>query len=246
MLYDAIRAYPKNLAMEYFDVEFTYRDLCEHIEEVSQALLALDVCPNESVTICMPNMPEAIFLIYAINKIGAVCNVIHPLSDHDDIVNAVEATQSSLIFTTDVSALKVEGVKAKVVVCEVSNSMKPLLKTAYNLKNRKALRYPAEFIRWKDFLNMRVAYGPVVKRTKDDPAVIIYSGGTTGKSKGIVLSNLCFNALSTQCYAVCKEARAGNSILSALPIFHGFGLGVCIHTMLAGGGRCVLWCGCHR
>ena len=147
MLYDAIRAYPKALAMEYFDVELTYRDLSERIEAVAQALLGLDVVPNESVTICMPNMPEAIFLIYAINKIGAVCNVIHPLSDHADIVNAVESTNSSLIFTTDVSALKVEGVKARVVVCEVSNSMKPLLRTAYNLKNRKQIKYPAEFIR---------------------------------------------------------------------------------------------------
>ncbi len=240
MLYDAIRAYPKSLAMEYFDVEFTYRDLSERIEEVAQALLGLDVVPNESVTICMPNMPEAIFLIYAINKIGAVCNVIHPLSDHDDIVNAVEATQSSLVFTTDVSALKVEGVKARVVVCEVSNSMKPLLRTAYNLKNRRALKYPSNFIKWKDFLNMSVAYGPIIKRTKDDPAVIIYSGGTTGKSKGIVLSNLCFNSLATQCYAVCKEARPGNSILSALPIFHGFGLCVSIHVPLTLGLKCIL------
>ena len=240
MLYDAIRAYPKSLAMEYFDVELTYRDLSERIEEVAQALLGLDVVPNESVTICMPNMPEAIFLIYAINKIGAVCNVIHPLSDHDDIVNAVEATNSTLVFTTDVSALKVEGVKAKVVVCEVSNSMKPLLRTAYNLKNRKALKYPSNFIKWKEFLNMGIAYGPIIKRTKDDPAVIIYSGGTTGKSKGIVLSNLCFNALATQCYAVCKEARAGNSILSALPIFHGFGLCVSIHVPLTLGLKCIL------
>ena len=240
MLYDAIRAYPKVPAMEYFDVQLTYRDLSERIEEVAQALLGLDVVPDESVTICMPNMPEAIFLIYAVNKIGAVCNVIHPLSDHEDIVNAVEATNSTLVFTTDASALKVEGVKARVVVCEVSNSMKPLLRTAYNLKNRKALKYPPEFIRWKDFLNMGVAYGPIVKRTKDDPAVIIYSGGTTGKSKGIVLSNLCFNSLSTQCYAVCKEARAGNSILSALPIFHGFGLCVSIHVPLTLGLKCII------
>lgn len=240
MLYDAVRAYPKNLAMEYFDVEFTYRDLSERIEEVAQALLGLDIVPNESVTICMPNMPEAVFLIYAINKIGGICNVIHPLSDHDDIVKAVESTNSTLVFTTDVSALKVEGVKARVVVCEVSNSMKPLLRTAYNLKNRKQLKYPASFIRWKDFLNMGVAYGPIIKRTKDDPAVIIYSGGTTGKSKGIVLSNLCFNSLATQCYAVCKEARAGNSILSALPIFHGFGLCVSIHVPLTLGLKCIL------
>ena len=114
------------------------------------------------------------------------------------------------------------------------------LKTGYNLKNRKNLKYPASVIRWKDFIKTSGNAECYVKRGQDDSAVIIYSGGTTGKSKGIVLTNLCFNSLATQCYAVCKEARAGNSILSALPIFHGFGLCVSVHVPLTLGLKCIV------
>lgn len=240
MFRDAAVKYPDNLAMEFFDTEFTFREVLERVDQVANSLKAMSVVENESVTICMPNMPEAIFLIYAVNKIGAVCNVIHPLSDHWDIVAAMQSTDSSLIFTTDASYKNVDGVEGKIVICEVSNSMPKLLKTAYNFKNRKAMRYPDYVNRWEDFLKNRFAGETKAERTKDDPAVIIYSGGTTGKSKGIALTNLCFNALSTQCYAVCREARAGNSILSALPIFHGFGLCVSIHVPLTLGLKCIL------
>ena len=79
-----------------------------------------------------------------------------------------------------------------------------------------------------------------MKRKPDDPAAILYSGGTTGVTKGIVLTNLNFNALAKQVITANPIYRVGDKMLAAMPIFHGFGLGVCIHTMLAGGGRCVL------
>lgn len=240
MFRDAAVKCPDNLAMEYFDTELTFREVLDRTDEVASSLRAMGVVENESVTICMPNMPEAIFLIYAVNKIGAVCNVIHPLSDHWDIRAAMETTNSSVIFTTDASYKNVDGVDGAVIVCEVSKSMPTLLRTAYNIKSRKALQFPDTVIRWNDFLKLSYNGNTKVNRTKDDPAVIIYSGGTTGKSKGIALTNLCFNALSTQCYAVCREARAGNSILSALPIFHGFGLCVSIHVPLTLGLKCIL------
>ena len=78
------------------------------------------------------------------------------------------------------------------------------------------------------------------RRKADDPAVILYSGGTTGTTKGILLTNLNFNALAQQIIATNPMFRPGDKMLSAMPIFHGFGLGVCIHTMLANGGRCIL------
>lgn len=240
MFRDSAEKYPDYLAMEYFNTTFTYKQLLYMVDKTARALKGLGIVPDESVTICMPNIPEAIFLIYGINKIGAVCNVIHPLSDHNDIAYAMESTDSSVIFTTDASYGNVKGVKGTVIVCEVSKSMPTLLRTAYNIKSRKAMKYEKSAVKWKDFIEKRVSGDVGVTRTKNHPAIIIYSGGTTGKSKGIVLSNLCFNALSTQCYAVCREARAGNSILSALPIFHGFGLCVSIHVPLTLGLKCIL------
>ena len=240
MLACAVEKYPDYTAMEYFNVTFTFRELMDKIDTVAKALTKLNVSENECVTICMPNIPEAIFLVYAINKIGAVCNVIHPLSSREEIAEALAGAQSTTVFTTDVSFPNVKGLADNIVVCEVSNSMNTLLKTGYNLKNRKNLKYPASVIRWKDFIKSSGNAECYVKRGQDDSAVIIYSGGTTGKSKGIVLTNLCFNSLATQCYAVCKEARAGNSILSALPIFHGFGLCVSVHVPLTLGLKCIV------
>lgn len=240
MFRDAALKYPNNTAMEFFNTTFTYSQLLDNIDRVALSLQRLEIVENESVTICMPNIPEAIFLIYAINKIGGICNVIHPLSDHGEIVSAMQTTNSTTIFTTDASFANVNGVKGKVVVCPVSNSMPTLLRTAYNIKSRKALRFPVGVTKWDNFLRNKAKREYICPRTGNDPAVIIYSGGTTGKSKGIALTNLCFNSLSTQCYAVCREARAGNSILSALPIFHGFGLCVSIHVPLTLGLKCIL------
>ncbi len=240
LLKTQIDAQPDAPALEYFGVTYTFSQLDYNIKKVASSLVALGVQPDESVTICMPNIPEAIFLIYAVNMIGAVCNVIHPLSDANEILNAINLTNSSMIFTTDASFKTVSSVKIHTtVVCDVSNSMKPLLKGLYNFKQRKDRKYPSNVITWKKFMTLS---GEVVSvnRSKYDAAVLIYSGGTTGKSKGIVLSNLNFNALAIQCYDICPEARPGASMLSALPIFHGFGLCVAIHAPLCLGMKCIL------
>ena len=241
LLKEMVEKQPDAPALEYFDTVYSFEALDENINMVANALKRMGVVEDESVTVCMPNIPEAIFLIYAINKIGAVSNVIHPLSDVNEIRNAVSLTDSNLIFTTDVSYGTVSAACVQnIVVCEVSNSMPTVLKTLYNIKSRKQLKYGGDAITWKKFISDAGTVSPSVKRNKNDAAVLIYSGGTTGKSKGIVLSNLCFNALAIQCIAVCPEAKPGASMLSALPIFHGFGLCVSVHAPICLGMKCIL------
>ncbi len=190
----------------------------------------------------MPNIPEAIFLIYAVNKIGAICNIIHPLSKKKDIKAAMDDVNSTVLFATDVSYKEIEDLKIKTcVMCNVCHSMNGVMSFLYTLKNKNNMKYSEDVIEWKDFIRLgNNTVNTFVNRSKNDPAVIIYSGGTTGKTKGIILSNLCFNSISKQCEYVCKEAKPGNSILSALPIFHGFGLCVCIHVPLSIGLKCIL------
>ena len=234
--------YPNNHALEFFDKIYTYKAFIKKVDKLAVALKELNVVENECVTICMPNIPEAIFLIYAVNKIGAICNIIHPLSKKKDIKTAMDDVNSTILFATDVSYKEIEDLKIKtVVMCNVCNSMNGLLSTLYILKNRNNMKYKEDVIQWKDFVKLgNNTVNTFVNRSKNDPAVIIYSGGTTGKTKGIILSNLCFNSISKQCEYVCKEAKPGNSILSALPIFHGFGLCVCIHVPLSIGLKCIL------
>ena len=107
-------------------------------------------------------------------------------------------------------------------------------------EGRKIAKIPkdAPVIRWKEFMNMGKAcfWNYSVRRTGDDPAVILYSGGTTGTTKGIVLTNKNFNALGQQVIAANPMFNPGDKMLAAMPLFHGFGLGVCVHTMLSQGG----------
>lgn len=242
IVHDTSIKYPNNIALEYFDTRYTYKEFISKVDDVAISLKKLNIVENECVTICMPNIPEAIFCIYAINKIGAICNIIHPLSSLNEIEYAINETNSTTMIATDVSYLKIKDIKIKnLIICEVSNSMNTFLKTLYNIKNRSNMYYKDNVIKFNDFIKVENKLIEThVNRSKNSPAVIIYSGGTTGKSKGVILSNLCFNSIAAQCEVVCKEAVAGNSIFSALPIFHGFGLCVCIHVPLAIGLKCIL------
>ena len=242
MVSDAALKFPNNIALEFFNTKITYHDFIAHVDRVAVALKKIDVVENECVTICMPNMPEAIYTIYAVNKIGAICNILHPMLSADEVAKAMSATNSTVLFTTDVSYPTLKNLEADhMIVCEVCMSMNVILQAGYKLKNKNNLRYEDRVLEWPEFVKKgAVVMDTHVSRSQRSPAVIIYSGGTTGKSKGIILSNLNFNCIATQCEVVCKEARPGNSILSALPIFHGFGLCVCIHVPLALGLKCIL------
>lgn len=245
-IYDKIKEssniYSNLTAYEFFKRKCTYKEFILKIEKCARSLKKMGIKENECVTICMPNIPEAIFLVYAVNSIGAICNMVHPLSPLNDIMYAIDATNSSTIFVTDITYKKVANIQIEnLIVCEISNELDSLKKMVYNFKNKKNMQYQANVITWPNFLNLGKDVNDFyVKRKQDDPAVIIYSGGTTGKNKGIILSNLNFNSLARQSSEIESLVKPGNSVLSALPIFHGFGLAVCVHMALANGMMCIL------
>ena len=132
-----------------------------------------------------------------------------------------------------------------IIIASIKDALAQPIKAGYMLtQGRKIEKIPedAPVIRWQEFVRMSryCFYDYKISRTADDPAVILYSGGTTGTTKGIVLTNKNFNALGQQVIAANPMFRPGDKMLAAMPIFHGFGLGVCIHTMLTQGGRCIL------
>lgn len=110
----------------------------------------------------------------------------------------------------------------------------------YNIKESGNLKLGKNMISWSDFISYKTLDDPYKKRKANDPAAIIYSGGTTGKPKGIILSNLNFNAMALQTMNVCDGLNPGSSVLAALPIFHVFGLALCIHTTLVCGMTAIL------
>ena len=253
-MFDAVKAiadkYPDNVAFDFMGKSTTYRQLIAEIERCARALKTIGVRENDKVTIAMPNCPQAIYMFYAVNLVGAIANMIHPLSAEKEIEFYLNESESVTAITLDQFYNKFESIRANtkvvnIIIASVKDALSPTIRAGYMLtQGRKIKRIPADapVIRWKQFMKLsRVCfYKYQVQRRSDDPAVILYSGGTTGTTKGIVLTNRNFNALGQQVIAANPIFRPGDKMLSAMPLFHGFGLGVCIHTMLSQGGRCVL------
>ncbi len=253
-MYDAVKAiadqYPKNVAFDFMGKQTTYKTLIEEIQRCAKALKTVGIRQGDKVTIAMPNCPQAIYLFYAVNLVGGIANMIHPLSAEKEIEFYLNESGSITAITLDQFYHKFEAVRkntkvVNIIIASIQDALAQPIKAGYMLtEGRKIRKIPADapVIRWHDFMKLSRCcfYDYQVERTGDDPAVILYSGGTTGTTKGIVLTNRNFNALGQQVIAANPMFRPGDKMLAAMPIFHGFGLGVCIHTMLTQGGRCIL------
>ena len=242
--------YPENIAFDFMGKSTTYKKLTEKVEECAKALKTIGVREGDRVTIAMPNCPQAIYLFYAVNLVGGIANMIHPLSAEKEIEFYLNESESVTAITLDQFYHKFENVRrntkvVNIIIASIRDELAQPIKAGYMLtEGRKIEKIPADapVITWKQFrrLSKCCFYNYRVKQAADAPAVILYSGGTTGTTKGIVLTNRNFNALGQQVIAANGMFRPGDKMLAAMPIFHGFGLGVCIHTMLSQGGRCIL------
>ena len=241
---------PNAVAMDFMGKSITYRELQKNIEACARSLRTVGIRPGDSVTIAMPNCPQGIYMFYAVNMVGAVASMVHPLSSEKELEFYINESESVLVVTLDQFYHKIEAIRQNtglinVVIARIKDELSQPIKAGYMLtEGRKIAKIPddAPIIPWDDFMKIGRAcsYNYKVHRGFDDPAVVLFSGGTTGVSKGIVLTNGNFNALGAQVVATNPMFRKGDKMLAAMPIFHGFGLGVCIHTMLFGGGRCIL------
>lgn len=243
--------YPDNVAFDFYGKATTYKELIREIETCAKALKTIGVREGDRVTIALPNCPQAIQVFYAVNLVGGICNMIHPLSAEKEIEFYLNESRSVTAITLDQFYGKFENIRkntgvTNIVIASVKDELSKPLKAGTMIMDsiNKVQKIPddAPVIRWKDFLKLsrHCFYNYKVERKGSDPAVILYSGGTTGTTKGILLSNLNFNALGQQVIAANPMFRVGDKMLAAMPLFHGFGLGVCVHTMLSQGGRCIL------
>ena len=253
-MYDKVASisenYPDYIAYDFMGSKTRYKDFIRKVDECARALAAIGVKEGESVTICMPNAPQAVIMFYAVNKIVAIANMVHPLSGEKEIEFCLKESASVVCLTLDQFYGKFENIRNNIplrslILTSIKDALSPIKKKGYYLaEGRKIKKVPAnaEIVWWEKFLRDGARYhGPFhAVRKSEDPAVILYSGGTTGTMKGILLSNMNFNALSQQIIATNPMFKPGDKMLAVMPIFHGFGLGVCIHSMLASGGRCLL------
>lgn len=247
---EAVARYPENIAIEYYGRTYTYRAFYEMIRDTAKSLKSQGVKEGDTIAICMPNTPEAILMFYAANMVGALVSLIHPLSAEKEIQNYVNGSGATFLLSLDLVYDKVHNIVdntciKKIVIASAGDSLKTIKKFLYKFKNRGTvpkIELTDDIMTWNEFINYGYDYQGEIACLKgaNDPAVILYSGGTSGDPKGILLTNMNFNALALSCHKMIEQSGEGESILAILPIFHGFGLGVCIHTTLGCGMRVVL------
>lgn len=238
------------IALNYFNKKMTYRTFLNEINICAKALKSQGIREGDVVTICMPNTPEAVIAFYAVNEIGAIANMLHPLSAEEEIKFSLQSTKSVMLIAINLSYEKVREIiddtdVYKTIIVSASDSMPTLLKFGYNITQGRKIVKPKKsesYLYWKDFMDKGKNYNNkvLVKTTKDQPAVILHSGGTTGVPKNIVLTNGNVIALAKQGGIIFPKVRTEDSMLAVLPLFHCFGLCVCVNCVLTLGSTVIL------
>ena len=245
-MYEQIRRstklYPKYTAYEYFGKKVTYEKFLDEIDDCAIAFHNLGIKKGDVVTICLPNIPEALICLYALNKCGAIASMLHPLSSSEEIKKSLNSTNSKCLILLDSFYKKIENIitttnVAKVIFPKVQEHMNIFLKLAFDLKNLGKIRkHPKNklYINYRTFIN-KYNYGNNIFLPFgcNQAAVIINSGGTSGKPKNVVIQNRAFILASIQEKISLKRLVPGDCCLGIMPNFHGFGLSVLMHTPLA-------------
>ena len=237
-------------AMTFMGRRISYKSLAENLDKTARAFYALGIRAGQRVLVCLPNVPQAIYCLYGLNRIGAVASMVHPLSAEAEIAFFMNEASCEIAITLDqfyAKFLEVQKLRpiSKLVITRVSEELPFPLSLGQKLLTESKfpkIRTEGNVILWKDMLKGAdsVKEGYVAAKDYRTEAVVLFSGGTTGTTKGIMLSDLNFNALGQQTGAMANFEVHHAKMLAAMPVFHGFGLGVCIHTMMVVGGTSIL------
>jgi len=227
--------YPNEIALTLNGKHISYHQLMTMIKETIQKCDALGLHRNDRVALILPNIVETVVLFYALNAMGITLVMMHPLSSGKLLKERCELMQCKAVFVMDVleKALEAHLDLFRKIIISASHSSTGVI--ALGLKLKSGLSFSKKTL-WDKVIptTTPIEYNP----QKD--AVVLFSSGTSGHQKGIRLSNEAFNALVDQMVDVIEPQRGIDSMFCILPFFHGFGLGIGMHTVLALGGRCIL------
>lgn len=235
----AVAGNPEGVAISYFGKKLTYRELGQLVAQFSRALLRLEVKPGDRVAIMLPNIPQYVVFHFALMRIGATIVPTNPLYVEREIKYQLNNSGASAIITLDRLLPVIQNVKAEtglknIIVTRVQQHLPALLKLLSPLRGRNASvkveRGPGIHF-YEDLLTEEFQNDlPEVEVQADDIAIFLYTGGTTGVSKGAVLThrNLVANVLQIRAWYT-TVAEKQEVVLSALPFFHSYGMTACLH-----------------
>ena len=238
--------YEHEIALSYFGNNITYKQLFHSIEETAKALLALGVKKGDIVMMSLPNIPEAAYVFYAVNRIGAILNTFDPRTSIEVIKQDIVESNSKYLIIVDVVYPKIKNILkdtpiTDTVLVSPYCSLPLVLRYAAKLK-QKPVNYSSEITKWKDFLRKGKAFTDAIPNVfeAEHVAVICHTGGSTGTPKGVMLSNESCNALIYQLLYTNYGFRRNRTFLNILPPFIALGLINATHLALCAGIQSIL------
>ncbi len=242
--------YPNNVAVQYMGRKINYTKLMKKIDIAAKGFNDLGIKKGDIVTILLPNVPEVLISLYALNKLGAIANMTHPLSAKEEIKETINSTKSKYLIIYDSQYDKIKNfikqtdVK-KVIFVSPGDSLNFIKNIVYDISQlNKFEHHPKDslYLEWTKFM-FKSKHKKDIEYTKfgkNTPAVILHSGGTSGKPKNVVIQNRAFIFAAKGEEIDLINLNCGDSALAIMPNFHGFGLSVLMHTPLALGCSTIL------
>ena len=245
-IYKNNKNYANDDAINYFGNKISYGELFRHIDECTSALRKIGIERDDCVTLCTAGVPEAIYIVLACSRIGAIANFINPLFSKEQMTSRINETNAHWIFILDEMYQYIESALndtciENVVIIPVTNSVNPLISKLLYVKSkaRKILKTNKEkkYYSYSVFSRKGDDYvGELDSPYKEDtPAVMVYSSGTTGASKGILLTNDGINAIIQNYKRDTFYGKRTESFLSMIPVWFSTGIVLSLIMPLAHG-----------
>ena len=233
-----------NTALEFYGSKITYREFFKKVAETEKAFRKLEIQKGDVVSFCAPTIPETFYAFYALNKIGAIANMIDPRTNASSIKTFIENANSKMLMYIDIAYPKMAPIISElnidnIVSMSVADSLPVHLKTLYKLKDKvesiKKEKVPVnkKIVDWKEFIKNGKDYTFVPEELTDKlnlPSGIVYTSGTTGIPKGSVMTNKNFLAMVYQNHCSNMGWDKNDILLGIMPPFIAYGL-VCGFTL---------------
>ena len=250
-LQESTLQYPEKPAIVFYGKEITYRTLDNESNRFAQALLELGIKREDRVAIMLPNIPQTIIAYYGILKIGARIVHVNPLYVERELEHQLIDSGSTAILALDLFYEKVWNVKPKtllqsVIITKISDYLPTILRLLYPIKARKnkqwvKIKITPPVYDFAKLLKSSTPKHPNFDINPNDLALLQYTGGTTGLSKGVMLTHANIVANTLQCRHWMTDLKPGEEVfMGVLPYFHAYGMSTSQNLSIAIGGTQIL------
>jgi long-chain acyl-CoA synthetase len=246
--------YGDHVALEFFGATTTYAELGEQIDRAAEGLRALGVQHGDPVALVLPNCPQHIVAFYAVLRLGAIVVEHNPLYTPRELRHQFEDHGARVVIAWDkvvetIQAFPADVAVQSIVSVDVTRAMPFLTRLALRLPVAKARESRAALttkvrgtVPWRELVASDRIDADVAAPAASDVALIQYTSGPTGSPKGAMLTHANLGANAAQARAWVPEIERGTSVVYAvLPMFHAYGLTLCLTFAMSMGARLVLF-----